>query len=287
METDRCRDLREHLVAWMTGTASKQVELRVKLHLGEGCAACARELEALYEAFHAVPLGHPPQPLPEGSVPGLAGKIGACPQEVREVPIVYPETDGGRLAWVLVFLFGVALVAAALWGRHQVRELDQATSRVAFEEARTRQVSGDFHDLRERAGRVEAHLEALTDPRITSHDFPPGPGGARLRAFVGLEQGMLTLAMTDFPAPADGQRQLVWWHQGEAWILVGEVPAGRLRVVTLELPEGASLPSRLQVTTGSSSVPASDHPMGEVVVAGGLVPGEPYALRDAEEPERH
>jgi hypothetical protein len=286
MEMDRCRDLREHLVAWMAGTASKEVELRVRLHLSDGCAGCARELEALYEAFHAVPLASPPQPLPEGSVPLLVKKIAAQPQEVREVPIVYPETDGRRLAWVLVFLFGVALVAAAVWGRHQVRELDEAAGRVAFEEAQTRRVSGEFHDLRSRAGRIEAHLLALTDPQTSSHDFHPGKDDARLRAFVRLDRGMLVLAFADIPAPAEGQQHVVWWLQGDAWTQVGVVPADRTGGITFPLPEGATLPTRLQVTTETPSGPPPERPMGEVVLSGELLPGQPWAAGAAEQMSR-
>lgn len=276
LEADRCEDLRPHLVSWMAGTADKQVELRIRLHLSEGCAGCATELDALYRAFHAVPLASPPQDLGEQGAELLARKIAALPQNERQEPVVYPETDGRKLGTVLLVLFAIALVVAALWGRQQGRDLDQALSRVAFEESRTRQVSGDYQDLRQRAGRVEAHLDALTDPAVTSHDVPAGPNGARLRAFVGLERGMLTLASTGLSEPEAGQTHRVWWLQGEVWTAVGELPGGRVRVTTLTLPEGAALPARLQVSTEAAGAP-SDQPGGALVLAGELLPGQPWA----------
>ncbi len=294
LESDRCRDLREHLVPWITGTASKPAELRVRLHLSEGCAACSAELEALYEAWHAVPLAHPPQPLGEDGVALLARKIAAEPQELRQEPIVYPETNAPRLAWTLVILFGAALFVAGLWGRHQVELVDQATSRAASKEAladsqraRVREVSGQYHDLRERAERREMFLEALTDPRVSSHDFPPGESGVRLRAFVGLETGMLVLATSELPEPPAGQEHRVWWFGVDTWTVLGALPGGRDRVQTLTLPEGAALPARLQVSTESSSGPPSDHPMGAAVVAGELLPGEPWADPGAGDPPPH
>ena len=62
----------------------------------------------------------PPQPLLDGAPALLARNVGSRPQEMVEVPIVYPETNERRLLVTLVILFGVALFAAALWGRSQV-----------------------------------------------------------------------------------------------------------------------------------------------------------------------
>lgn len=120
MEIDRCRDLREHLVPFVMGATERSVELRLELHLAQGCAACATEIQALQEAWYYLPLGLPPQPLLEGSAQLLSRNIGARPQEFVEVPIVYPDTDERRLLVTLLVLFGVALFAAALWARTQM-----------------------------------------------------------------------------------------------------------------------------------------------------------------------
>ncbi len=120
MELDRCRDLREHFVPFVVGNAPRSVELRLELHLAQGCAACASDIDDLQTAWYAIPLSMPPQPLLDGAPALLARNVGSRPQEMVEVPIVYPETNERRLLVTLVILFGVALFAAALWGRSQV-----------------------------------------------------------------------------------------------------------------------------------------------------------------------
>jgi hypothetical protein len=282
MEMDRCTDLREHFVGYVTGVTERVTDLRIQLHLSEGCATCAGELEALQAAFQRVPLGFPPQPLVPGGGEAVAKKIASSSQELREVPIVYPETNERKLAWTLVILFGVALAAAAFWGRYQVVELDQARGKAAFEAAQTRRVAGDHAELRDRANRIESHLLALTDPRVSTHDFPPAADGARMRAFVHLEAGALTLSFHGFADPAEGQTLALWWGADDRWTRIGEVPPhdGGAAFV---LPEGAALPARLQVTSEPADVEAPA-PTGPTLIGGVLVPGEAWAKPEL--PER-
>lgn len=282
MEIDRCEDLRAYFVAWLTGQASKEVELRIRLHLAEGCGACSGELQALYEAFHAVPLAYPPQPLLEGSVPLLTRKIAAMPQESREVPIVYPESPGQRLAWVLVALFAVALAVAGFWGRGHVARLEQARERLAFQESQARRSAGQYHDLRERAGRIEARVAMLSDPRITGHDLPSGEGGMRLRAFVGMEDGTVALVAAGLQAPPPGRRLLAWWGNGGAWTLLGEMESPPETWTTFDLPAGAALPSRIALSSSASD--ESPPPPSDVILEGTLGPSPPAG--DSPDPGR-
>ena len=161
MELDRCRDLRDHHVGFVVGTLTKPLELRVEAHLSGGCGPCARRIEALQGAFQSVPLAFGPQPPLPGGAELLAKNVGATPQAERIEPIAYPETNERRLLVVLLVAFGLALAAAAFWGRTQVEQNEALTSDLAFERSRHRATVGQYRTLQTRAHRVEQLLETV------------------------------------------------------------------------------------------------------------------------------
>ena len=250
MELDRCRDLRPSFVAYVVKTADRAMELRIETHLSHGCASCAGKLEELQEAFQTVPLAAGPQPLLDGAADLMAKNVGATPQIEQIIPIVYPDTNERRLLLTLVILFGVALAAGAFWGRTQLETVHDAKVLLQTERARTRQAVGQYRDLQARAQRVDAHLDAVTNPRITSHDLRPGLNDSRARAFVDAEGGSLTLSVTALPGPTPF---VVQWGAEEAWTDLGPLPdaaSTRGGALSLPLPEGATLPASLRIVDG-------------------------------------
>jgi len=255
MELDRCRDLRPQYPAYVVGTTDKNVELRIQQHLGDGCASCAGELEGLQEAFQAVPLATGPQPLLDGAAGLLARNIAGTPQAVQIEPIVYPETNERRLLITLLILFGFALGAAAFWGRAQLEELDDARTLVALERVRTRDAVAQYRQLEGRAQRIETMLDAVSDPRVSSHDLRPGAGGARARAFVDGDARSLALSVTELTGEAPFVVQ--WVAADDASTDLGALPdaaATRGGAVSFALPEGATLPARLRIVDAAGAV---------------------------------
>jgi hypothetical protein len=161
MELDRCRDIEGYLPAFVTGDLSPSLTLRVQKHLGDTCASCAGRIERLNDAFQRLPLTVQPCPLPEGSLDLLVEKIGDQPQEQREEPIVFRETNEGRLAWTLVFLAMAALIAVGFWGRWTESEIESAHRAKEAADRQTRQVVENYRSLELRARALAAELEKV------------------------------------------------------------------------------------------------------------------------------
>jgi len=179
MELDRCRDIEGYLPAFVTGDLSPSLTLRVQKHLGDTCASCAGRIESLNEAFQRLPLTVQSCPLPEGSLDLLVEKISEQPQEQREEPIVFRDTNEGRLAWTLVLLAVAALIAVGFWGRWAESEMEDARRAKDAADRQTRQVIENYRSLELRARALAAEVENLKKEPITegesSLDEKPSP----------------------------------------------------------------------------------------------------------------
>ncbi len=249
MEVDRCCDLREHFAAYVTDAGEPKLAERIRLHLAGGCVACAGEIDELDAAFYTLGRVFAAVAPGEGSTDAMAAAITRRHQEAPEEPILFAEHNENRLAWWLVALFAVALLAAAFWGRGEQEKLHSVNLTLHAAQVQTREVIDDYRQLQERAGGTAALLDALTNPRVTTHDVA-GDGGTRVRAFVDLEKPALTLTVVGLKPGAEEQLA-VYWQQGEAWRLLGplerriaEGGGGRL----YGLPPGASLPARFALS---------------------------------------
>ena len=161
MELDRCVDIKDDLPAFVTGDLDSNTTLRVQRHLGDACAACAVKIEELHAAFQRIPLAQVPVSLPEGSVDALVERIGNQPQQERDVPIVFRETNEGKLAWTLVLLAMAALIAVGFWGRSADRDLQAAEAATRAAQVQTRRVVDDYRNLDEKLVRIAAELDAV------------------------------------------------------------------------------------------------------------------------------
>jgi hypothetical protein len=234
---DRCRDLRALFPAYAADRTSRGDAMRVQLHLGDGCAACAVELEQLMEAFHAVPLGLTPAAPGPGTRQSLLDEVGATPQEAVQVPDLYPDNDPNRLWKVLVGLAALALFAAAWWGQGQLDEV----ARLRGEVTRAAMTSGvDTRSLERQVSELKATLQAATSPTAVVVDLTGDAGRARL--FLDDEGDVATIASRTLGgAPDDGQLHHLWLVQGEQVSLLGRLPpafsqrGGQLR---FHMPDG-------------------------------------------------
>ncbi|MEE2830640.1 MAG: hypothetical protein VX498_15740 [Myxococcota bacterium] len=172
MELDRCEDLRSFYPAFVRGELDPSTTLRIQKHLGDVCASCAAEIEELHSAFQAIPLADGPVPLPEGSADALVARLSKQAQEEAETPIVFRESNEGRLAWTLVLLAMAALIAVGFWGRNMDRQLQQADDVRRASEVQTRKVVDDYRVLQQRARAVVQELEQL---KAGVRDGPQGP----------------------------------------------------------------------------------------------------------------
>lgn len=211
MELDRCRDLRDHYADYAAGTLDHPEELRVRLHLGEGCAACAVEIEQLMEAFHAVPLGGTPAALPPGSRERLLEEVQRSEQEQHEVPITYPETDPARLWKVLAGLAAVAVVAVAFWGSGKVETAGALQSDV---DAARRANAVEVRSLERQLEQARTTLRGMGAPGARVVDLD---GSVRARAFIDPDGGTVTFSSEPLGAPPENTLHHAW--------LVGESPA--------------------------------------------------------------
>jgi hypothetical protein len=161
MELDRCVDIKEHLPAFVTGDLDPNTTLRIQRHLGDACAPCAVKIEGLHAAFQRIPLAHVPVSLPEGSIDALVDRIGKQPQQERDVPIVFRDTNEGKLAWTLVLLAMAALISVGFWGRSTDRELRSAQSAARAAQVQTRRVVDEYRNLDEKLVQIAGELDAL------------------------------------------------------------------------------------------------------------------------------
>ena len=270
MEHDRCVDLREHYPAFVTGDLSPNLTLRVQQHLSEVCGSCSTEIEALHDAFQRLPLAKASCALPEGSVEALTQKIGAQSQEVREVPIVFRETNERKLAWTLVLFATLALIAVGFWARRIDRRLVGTEDARQAAEAQTRVVSNQYRDLENRALGLQADRDALTDPRVASKNLSAVEGEGSVRAFLNLSVGHVVLTMVGLPEPGADQRYEVWWGGDAAWSYLGAIDQGVLRsggARSFTLPEGAEAGAVLRLCRGPLGATAPTAPAPAVFEA--------------------
>jgi hypothetical protein len=124
-----------------------------------------------------------------------------------------------------------------------------------MERARTRDVVSEYRVLQGRSERVDGLLDAVTNPRISSHDLPAGRQGARVRAFVDLDARSLILSITALPG--EGPFTVQWRTDPEPWIDLGQVAdpsAVAGGAFPLPLPEGLNLPAALRIVDAASTV---------------------------------
>ena len=161
----------------MRGELEPSKTLRIQKHLGDVCASCAAEIEELHSAFQAIPLADGPLPLPEGSAEALVARLSKQPQEEAETPIVFRESNEGRLAWTLVLSAMAALIAVGFWGRSVDRQLQQANDAQRAAEVQTRRVVDDYRVLQQRAQAVAQELDQMKADLRQSSEEPGGRAG--------------------------------------------------------------------------------------------------------------
>ncbi|MCO4768442.1 MAG: anti-sigma factor [Deltaproteobacteria bacterium] len=218
---DRCRDLRPMYAAFAADSASRADAMRIQLHLGDGCAACAVEIEQLMESYYAIPLGLTPRSAPEGSRDSLLEEIARTPQEQHEVPVLFPETDRLRLWKVLTALSAVAVIAVAWWGKTQTDGIEQ----IEGEAARARMMGTvDTRSLERQVGQLSETLQSAASPRA---DVINLAGEGRVaRIFLDAASGVATLSSEALGDPGDGNLHHVWLVQGDTPTLLGRIPPG-------------------------------------------------------------
>ena len=102
-------------------------------------------------------------PLPEGSADALVARLSKQPQEEAETPIVFRESNEGRLAWTLVLLAMAALIAVGFWARNMDRQVQQANHAQRAAEVQTRRVVDDYRVLQQRARALVQELESAEE----------------------------------------------------------------------------------------------------------------------------
>ena len=242
---DRCRDLRPHYAAYAADATDKATAMRIQLHLGDGCASCAGEIEQLMETFHAVPLGLAPKAPPAGSRDSLLEELGRTPQEQHETPVLFPETDRMRLWKVLTALSTVALVAVAWWGNQQL----DAIAALEAEIDRAGMVNTvDTRSLERQVKQLKGTLSNAVTPRAEVIDLQGKSSVARL--FLDRAGGVATFSAEPLGDPGQGKLHHLWLRKDDTVVLLGRIPPQFSR-------EGGQLRFRLN----------ADHPdKGEALV---------------------
>ncbi len=218
---DRCRDLKALFPSYAAETASRSDQLRIQLHLGDGCAACAVELERLMEAFHAIPLSLKPVPTTAGSRDKLIDEVQQTSQEPLDVPVLYPETDTNRLWKVLVGLSAIAVIAVAFWGRSQTEEVTRLQSEV---ERTGMMGTVDTRSLERQVLELRTTLRTTANPRAQLIDLSGNGRAARL--FLDPAGGVATLSAEPFGELPDGKLHHIWLVEGTDARLLGRLPPG-------------------------------------------------------------
>jgi len=217
---DRCRDLRPLYGAYAAEATSREDAMRIQLHLSDGCAACAVEIEQLMEAFHAIPLGFAPVEAPAGSRQRLLDEIARTPQEPRDVPVLFPEADRNRLWKVLAALSAVAVAAMAWWGasvNKQVARLEGELSRAGMA------TTVDTRSLERQIAEMQAVLSNVAVPDARILDLRGEAGDPEGRLFLDVQGGVATLVITPLGAPPEGQLHHIWLL-GDEPRLLGRLP---------------------------------------------------------------
>ncbi len=272
MEADRCRDLRPHFPAYALGLGETRDALRVQLHLGEGCAGCAAEVDRLMTAWFGLPLARPVAALAPADIEALAEAAMAAPQEASDGVIVFPETNERRLLWALVICSFLMVAAVALWGQRKEQELEVLRADAQAAEDQTRSVVEEFRREEERSKSLRGLLDLVTHPSTTIVELAKDGGEMMGHLFVGWQSGRILLTVDNLPpAPAETVH-VAWWGRGESWQSLGVLDA---RIVdggggrVFGLPEAASRPARFVLSLESAEQPAPQ-PQG-LILAEGLI----------------
>ena len=257
MEGDRCRDLQPFFPAYAADRTEEVVNGRIRLHLGEGCPGCAAEIEALMEAFHAVPLALAVQPFDSDRAADLVAQAKALKQEEVEVPILFPEANQVRLWRVLTALSAAAVIATVIWAQSTKDASSEmlAATQVASQQLRQLQQTTQQRDI------LAASLESAADPAARVLQLQ-GPTPAR--AFVDTEGGAVVLSM-DPPGSPGGGQLLTVWATGVTTVWLASLPpgyalqGGQIRIPVLGPIEGDLL------ITAEPSGPRPSEPAGPVL----------------------
>ena len=264
MEGDRCRDLQPSFPAYAAGLTDGLLNERIHLHLGDGCPACAIEIEELMEAFHAVPLGLAVEPFPAERAEALVALARTQGQEDVETPILFPETNQLRLWIVLTVLAGAAVVAAAIWGRAQGLEVEGLTREATYAEHKTKTAVEHAELMSRQLDSIAGSLESAADPLARILDLKGGMPG---RAFLDVEGGRLVLSVDPLGPPGAGRLHHVWLVDSDPALITALPPGYSAQggQIALRLPEAVSDDARLLVTLEASQ-PTPTEPGGKVIL---------------------
>ncbi len=258
MEMDRCRDLRPHYAAYAADATDKATAMRIQLHLGDGCASCAGEIEQLMETFHAVPLGLAPKAPPAGSRDSLLEELGRTPQEQHETPVLFPETNRMRLWKVLTALSTVALVAVAWWGNQQL----DAIAALEAEIDRAGMVNTvDTRSLERQVKQLKGTLSHAVTPRAEVIDLRGKSSIARL--FLDRAGGVATFSAESLGDPGKGKLHHLWLRDDDTVVLLGRIPpqfsreGGQLRFrLTADHPDKGEALVTLEAADATPTTPS-------------------------------
>jgi len=225
MDVDRCRDIRPHFTALAVGSVSTSAGHRIRLHLSEGCPACAVELEAVLEAYYGVGTAFGPTPLSEGCGAALRAAAVRTPQLDADPAVVYHEGNERRLLRTLVMLCLLAVVAAAWWGGREMDKVEDAEQARRAAEGQARSMAADYRSLRERSVPAEAVASTVSDPTTIVVDFFDNADLARARALLDWPRRRMLFLPPKQPAPPD-TTFVLWARSGATVVRVGAIDDG-------------------------------------------------------------
>jgi hypothetical protein len=220
MEVDRCRDIRPHFVEVALGSVDSSAANRIRLHLSEGCPACASELERVLEAYFGIPLAFEPVLLPESAEADLRAAVAKVTQLTDDAAIVYSETNERRLLWTLVALCILSVVAAAWWGNKQVNAVAWAETAQRSAEQQARAMAADYRLVRERLVPAEALATLVADPSAIVVDLYDNGDRARARAVLDWPEKRALIIPPNQPAPPE-TTFVLWLRSGDSVTRIG------------------------------------------------------------------
>ena len=277
MESDRCRDIRPWLPEVALGTLDATEYERVYAHLGEGCTACAQELEALVVTFVGLPLAGEPVPLPEGAEARLREAARATKQSPPIPPIQYAKTHEARLLRVVVVLCMAAVASAGWWGYKQTDKVEWAQSAKQAAEAQSRSVAADYRRVRDRLVPAEALAGLVTDPTSIVVDLFDNADIARGRAVLDWPRKRALIVPPTQPPPP-GTVFVLWIRSGDVLQRIGPLPTeaedagGPLPFV---LPEVGGPGATLELYATPEDDVDAETPTGNRLVTGATPSPEP------------
>jgi len=277
MDVDRCRDIRPHFVDVALGTVGAGPANRVRLHLSEGCPACAAELEGVLEAYYGIPAAFGPVALPEGSAEALRAVAEKTPQLDPDPAIVYAETNERRLLWTLVFLMIAAVVAAAWWGQRKAEETAWAVDARRAAEAQSRTMAADYRAVRERLVPAEALASLVADPTSIVVDLYDDADLARARAVLDWPRKR-ALIVPPTQAPPPETTFVLWLRSGDVSTRIGPLvvdPEVGASPHPFALPDVPGPGVTLELYATPNAELDAESPTGDRLVAGSAPSPEP------------